>query len=145
MTQAELKYTEIANKALQIFDDLNGGVHSGFRPAHAKGILLAGVFTPAAAAKSITSAPHVQRSSTPVTVRFSDATGIPAIPDSNPNASPRGIAIRFHLAEHVHTDIIAHTVDGFPTRTVEEFVEFLEAVRGSGPGATKPTPIEKYL
>ncbi len=117
----------------------------GFRPAHAKGILLAGVFTPAPAAKSITRAPHIERSSTPVTVRFSDFGGIPAVPDNDPNASPRGMAIRFHLAEHVHTDIIAHSVDGFPVRTAEEFVEFLRAIYASGPGAAKPAPIEKFL
>jgi len=80
-----------------------------------------------------------------VTVRFSDSTGIPTVPDNDPNASPRGIAIRFHLAEHVHTDIIAHSVDGFPVRTAEELVEFLRAVYASGPNAAKPTPVEMFL
>jgi catalase len=145
MTKAELDHTEeIVKEALQAFDDLNGP-QPGFRPAHAKGILLSGSFTPAASAKSITRAPHLQRSPTPLTVRFSDATGIPNIPDNDPNAGPRGIAIRFLLAEHVHTDIIAHTADGFPVHTIDEFVEFLHAVRASGPEAAKPTPIEKFL
>ncbi len=80
-----------------------------------------------------------------MTVRFSDFAGIPTIPDNDPNASPRGIAIRFHLAEHVHTDIIGHSVDAFPVRTVEEFLEFLRAVVASPPDAAKPTPIEKFL
>jgi catalase len=145
MTKAEFDHTdEIAKEALQAFDDLSGP-QPGFRPAHAKGILLSGSFTPAVSAKSITRAPHLQRSSTPVTVRFSDATGIPNIPDNDPNAGPRGIAIRFLLAEHVHTDIIAHTADGFPVHTIEEFVELLHAVRASGPEAAKPTPVEKFL
>jgi catalase len=145
MTKAELDHNEeIVKEALQAFDDLNGP-QPGFRPAHAKGILFSGSFIPAASAKSITRAPHLQRSATPVTVRFSDATGIPNIPDNDPNAGPRGIAIRFLLAEHVHTDIIAHTADGFPVHTIEEFVEFLHAVRASGPDAAKPTPIEKFL
>lgn len=145
MTKAEFDHNEeIVKEALQAFDDLNGP-QPGFRPAHAKGILFSGSFIPAASAKSITRAPHLQRSATPVTVRFSDATGIPNIPDNDPNAGPRGIAIRFLLAEHVHTDIIAHTADGFPVHTIEEFVEFLHAVRASGPDAAKPTPIEKFL
>ena len=145
MTKAEFDHNEeIVKEALQAFDDLNGP-QPGFRPAHAKGILFSGSFIPAASAKSITRAPHLQRSVTPVTVRFSDATGIPNIPDNDPNAGPRGIAIRFLLAEHVHTDIIAHTADGFPVHTIEEFVEFLHAVRASGPDAAKPTPIEKFL
>jgi catalase len=67
------------------------------------------------------------------------------VPDNDPNASPRGIAVRFHLAEHVHTDIIAHSVNGFPTRTAEEFVEFLRAIHASGPGVAKPTPVERFL
>lgn len=127
-----------------VFDDLSGP-QPGFRPAHAKGILLAGAFTPSPAAKSLTRAPHIDRSSTPVTVRFSDSSGVPTIPDNDPNASPRGIAIRFHLAEHVHTDIVAHSVDGFPTRTVGELLEFFRAVLASGPEAPKPTPVEIFL
>jgi catalase len=134
----------LAEQALQAFDNLSG-LHPGFRPAHAKGILLAGLFRPSAGARSLTRTPHIQRESTPVSVRFSNAGGIPAIPDNAPEASPRGMAIRFHLAEHVHTDIIAHSVDGFPVRTMEEFVELLRAIGASGPGVEKPLPIEKFL
>jgi catalase len=65
-------------------------------------------------------------------VRFSDFAGIPTVSDNDPqNASPRGCAIRFHLAEHFHTDIVAHSVDNFPSRTEEGFLEFLNAlIRG---------------
>src|SRR3981081_2471872 len=124
-TQKEDKFTALSKDAIQALDDLNGP-QPGFRPAHAKGILLSGVFTPAANGSSLTRAPHVQRASTPVTVRLSDFAGVPTVPDNDPNgASPRGSAIRFNLGEHVHTDIVAHSVDAFPTRTAEEFVEFL--------------------
>jgi catalase len=141
----QVKTTDsIVSKVLDAFDAINGP-HPGYRPGHAKGILLAGTFTPSPAGASLTRAPHLGRSSTPVTVRFSDGTGLPSIPDNDPNASPRGAAIRFHLAEHVHTDIIAHSVNGFPVRTADEFVEFLHAVRASGPDAAHPTPIEKFL
>lgn len=136
----------LSRDALQALDNLNGGVHPGFRPAHAKGILLSGTFTPSPSGSSLTRAAHIQRQSTPVTVRFSDFAGVPTVADNDPNAaSPRGIAIRFHLAEHVHTDIVAHSVDGFPTRTAEEFVEFLRAAGASGPDAPKPSPIESFL
>ena len=135
---------KLSRDVMQAFDDLNG-VHPGFRPAHAKGILLSGVFTPSPDGSGLTRAPHVHRTSTPISVRFSDFAGVPTVPDNDPNAGPRGIAIRFHLAEHVHTDIIGHSIDGFPTRTAEEFVEFLRAARQSGAGAPKPSPIEKFL
>jgi catalase len=133
-----------SRNVLQAFDDLNG-LHPGFRPTHAKGILLSGVFTPSASVRQLTRAPHLQQEQTAVTVRFSDFGGIPTVADNDPNASPRGMAIRFHLAEHVHTDIIAHSVDGFPTRTAEEFVDFLRAAGASGPDAPTPKPIETFL
>ena len=139
------KFANLGREVLQAFDDRNRGLHPGYRPGHAKGILLAGIFTPSQAGTSLTRAPHLQRQSTAVTVRFSDGAGIPTVPDNDPNASPRGMAIRFHLAEHVHTDIVAHSVDGFPVRTAQELAEFLRAASASGPDAPKPTPIEKFL
>ena len=133
------KTLQLSREILDAFDAANGGVHPGFRPAHAKGVLLTGSFTPASEAGSLTRAPHVQRPSTPVTARFSDFAGIPAVADGDPRgASPRGCAVRFHLAAHVHTDIVAHSVDAFPTRTAEEFLEFLRAV-------TDPHAIERFL
>ena len=101
--------TELSRELIEAFDNVNG-VHPGFRPAHAKGLLLTGVFTPAKEGGDLTRAPHLHRPSTPVSVRFSDFAGVPNIPDNNENASPRGMAIRFHLAEHVHTDIVASIV-----------------------------------
>jgi catalase len=137
--------TKLAGEVLQAFDDLNGGVHPGFRPAHAKGILLTGSFLPSAEGRSLTRAPHLQRDTTAVTVRLSDFGGLPTVPDNDPNASPRGIAIRFHLAEHVHTDIIGHSTNAFPVRTAEELTEFLRAARASGPDVPHPNPIEAFL
>jgi len=135
----------LSRDLLQAFDDLFG-LHPGFRPVHAKGILLSGVFTPSAAVGALTKAPHVSRPSIRVSARFSDFAGVPTVPDYDAEgASPRGIVIRFYLEEHVHTDIIAHSVDGFPTRTAEEFLQFLRAIHASSPGAPKPTPIESFL
>jgi catalase len=121
------------------------GLHPGFRPAHARGVMLSGTFSPASDATSLTRAPHIVRDSTPVTARFSSSTGLPQIPDTDPNANPRGLAIRFHLAEHVHTDIVSHSTDGFPTRTGEEFLELLRAAGSSDPSQPSPTPLEKFL
>ena len=107
--------------------------------------MLSGTFTPDREAASLTRAPHFTRESTPVTARFSSSTGIPLLPDNDPNANPRGLAIRFHLAEHVHTDIVSHSTDGFPTKTGEEFLEFLKALAASGPDVPSPKPIEEFL
>lgn len=138
------KLIRLANDLLQQFDAIFG-LHPGLRPAHAKGVLLTGSFTPSRDAASLTRAPHANRGSTPVTVRFSDSTGLPMIPDNDPNANPRGLAIRFHLADRVHTDIISHSTDGFPTRTGPEFLEFLRAVAASAASTSSPSPIEAFL
>ena len=136
----------LAPQLLDALDKLAGGLHPGFRPVHAKGVMYSGVFTPAPDAAKLTRAPHAARPPTPVTVRFSLSAGIPSIADNDPmGASPQGIAVRFHLAEHVHTDIIAHSHNGFPVRTGEEFLEFLRAVVASGPGGPSPPPIVAFL
>lgn len=134
----------LANDLLQQFDQIFG-LHPGFRPAHAKGLMLTGTFTPSAEAKSLTKAPHASRASTPVTARFSNSTGLPQLPDSAPEANPRGLAIRFNLAEHVHTDIVSHSTDGFPTRDGQDFLELLRAAAASGPDVPSPRPIEQFL
>ena len=131
---------------LDAFDKANRGIHAGFRPAHAKGILLTGTFTPSSEAASLTRAPHLNRSSTPVTVRFSDFAGIPSVADNDPQgAGPRGFAVRFHLAEHLHTDIIGHSVDSFPVRTAEGLVAFLNAVIATDPAGPNPNAVEQFL
>src|SRR5262245_35877622 len=107
----------LAKQLLEAFDELFG-LHPGFRPAHAKGLMCAGVFTPSPEAATLTKAPHAARPSTPVTVRFSNSTGLPTIPDNDAHAGPHGIAIRFHLDEHVHTDMIGEGADGYTFRQV---------------------------
>ena len=141
---ADERIVALSQDLLQVFDSIFG-LQPGFRPAHAKGTLLTGTFTPSPGAASLTRAPHLNRPSTPVTVRFADSTGIPVIPDNDPNADPRGLAIRFHLAERVHTDIISHSTDGFPTRTGQEFLEFLRALAASDPSKLSGSPLEAFL
>jgi len=136
----------LSRDVIQGFDKANGGIHPGFRPAHAKGILLTGVFTPSSGAALLTRAPHIQRDSTPVTVRFSDFAGIPTVPDNDSQgASPRGCAIRFHLAEHIHTDIVAHSVDTFPSHTAEGLLDFINALIATDPAGPHPNAIEEFL
>lgn len=65
-------------------------------------------------------------------MRFSSSTGIPEIPDTDANANPRGIGLRFLLSDdgHKHTDIIAHSTAFFPMRTGEGFLAMLGAIGG---------------
>jgi catalase len=128
------RIVQLANDLLAQLDALFG-VHPGFRAAHAKGVMLSGTFTPSPEANSLSRAPHLTRDSVPITVRFSNGTGLPAIPDNVPESNPRGMAMRFHLADRVHTDIISHATDGFPVRTPQEFLDFLRAVGTGDPSA----------
>jgi catalase len=138
----------IGNPALaqQLLDALDAlsGLHPGFRPAHAKGLMCSGAFAPSPEAANLTRAPLASRPSTPVTVRYSNSTGVPTIPDNDPARSgPRGMAVRFHLGDHAHTDIVAHSTNGFPVRTGEEFLEFLRAAAALGAG--RPEALGAFL
>lgn len=135
----------LINDLLETLDRLSG-LHPGFRPAHAKGTMYSGTFKPSPKAAELTRAPHATRATTPITMRLSASTGIPSIADNDPKGStPQGMAIRFHLGDHVHTDIVAHSHNGFPSPTGENFLAFLQAAAASGPGAANPPPIVAFL
>jgi catalase len=121
------------------------GVHPGARVNHAKGVIVKGTFTPSKAAASVTQAAHFQKQKTPipVTVRFSDGSGVPTIPDTA--EIPRGMAIKFTLPAGGATDIVALSYNGFPVATAEGFRDFLLAIAASGPDKPHPTAIETFL
>ncbi|KAJ7025384.1 catalase related subgroup domain-containing protein [Mycena alexandri] len=126
---SDQKLTALSEEIIAQFDAIFG-LHPGFRPAHARGVMLTGNFEPNSEAAALSKAPHFNQASTPVTVRFSSSTGIPLVPDTDPNANPRGFGLRFNLGDHVHTDIVGHSAPAFPTRTGAEFLEFLRALAG---------------
>ena len=130
----------------QLVDALHaafGDHHS--RAVHAKGIILEGTFTPDPQAATLSRAFHLQHENSRVTVRFSDFTGIPDIPDNIGLANPRGLAIKFQMADGRNTDIVSHSFDGFPTATTDQFRELLLAISTSGANAPKPTDLDKFL
>lgn len=123
---------------------LAGGPHAGYRANHAKGIVVTGMFTPAATAPTLSKAAHFQKT-VPVTVRFSDPTGVPTLPDASPSASPHGIAIRFQLPDGGITDIVSISYNGFPVATPEDFLGLLTAISMTKPDSPKPNPVEQFL
>jgi catalase len=80
-----------------------------------------------------------------VIVRFSDFTGIPDIPDTSPNANPRGFALKFLLADGSNLDIVNHSFNGFPVATAAEFSTLLQALGHSPAGTASPTQFETFL
>lgn len=115
------------------------------RAVHAKGRLLEGTFVPAPEARELTKASLFTEKSMPITVRFSDFTGIPNIPDTVGDANPRGFAVKFSPAGKPGLDIVAHSFNGFPTETADQFAVLLKAIGASGPTASKPTALDTYL
>ncbi|HEY4369093.1 MAG TPA: catalase family peroxidase [Steroidobacteraceae bacterium] len=131
----------------QLVDALNSvfGKHPGARAVHTKGVVFEGDFTPSRSAATISKAPHLQNAPVSVTVRFSDFAGIPTVPDNDPLANPRGLAIRFHLPDGSNSDIVAHSFNGFPSATAADFRDLLIALGRSGADVAKPTPLDTYL
>src|SRR4051794_41729311 len=74
----------------------------------------------------------MQGDSVPVTVRFSNGSGDPELPDYGPEV--RGMAVKFYLPDGSRTDVSAQTVPRFPTRTPDAFMNLL---RASTPGAAR--------
>lgn len=124
---------------------LAGGIHPGLRFTHTKGLVTTGTFTPSPQARTLSRAAHLQGPPVPVTVRFSDGSGIPNIPDNDPNASPHGMAIRFALAGGAYTDIVANSHNGFYVGNGEDFLAFLKAAAATSPKSPHPSPIEAFL
>lgn len=128
-----------------VMTQLAGGVHTGLRLTHTKGLVTTGTFTPAPSAKTLSRAAHLQDTPVPVTVRFSDGTGIPNIPDNNDNASPHGMAIRFALPGNAYTDIVANSHNGFFVGDGNDFLALLKAIAGTNEQSAHPSPIEQFL
>lgn len=135
----------VTEQLVDTMTKLAQGPHKGFRANHAKGVMAQGTFKPSAEAAAITKAAHLQSTESTVLVRFSNATGVPTIPDAAPNAQPKGMAIRFTLPDGSATDIVALSVNSFPVATPEEFLGLLNAVAASGPDVASPKPVEKFL
>jgi len=142
--EASVAPTPLPIALVDAFNKLSDGQHKGFRANHAKGVMLEGSFTPSPDAATFSRAPHFAKT-VPIVVRFSDATGVPTLPDADPNASPHGIAIRFKLPDGTYTDIVSISANAFPVATPEEFLAFLQAAGASGPTTPAPKPIETFL
>src|SRR3954447_23638200 len=109
----------LAEEVVDAINDISGE-HPGHRAAHAKGTLLRGVFTPSGS--GLTTAAHMGDEPVPVTARFSNGGGNPAIPDYAKEG--RGLAVKFYLPDGSKTDIVALSVPSFFVRTPEDFLEF---------------------
>jgi catalase len=117
---------------------VNGGPYPGQRAVHAKGTVCKGTFTPTPEASELSRAAHLQGDPSEVTVRFSNASGSPHSPDSDPLAG-RGLAVKFHLPDGEATDIVSVPLVVFFARNPEDFLEMTRA-RIPDPETGQPDP-----
>ena len=131
----------------QLVNDMNKvfGVHAGFRANHAKGVVVEGHFKASPEAAGLSRAALFGGAEIPATVRFSDSTGVPNLPDGSDDANPHGMAVKFHLPDGSDADIVINSLKFFPVSTGEEFHDLLVAISQSPPDAAKPTKLEQFV
>ncbi len=120
------------------------GSHPGTRANHAKGVVAEASFQPAEGAARLSKASLFAGPAVPAIVRFSDSTGVPALPDGSPYANPHGLSVKFDLPGGP-MDVVANSLKFFPVSTGEAFLALLTALSESGPDAPKPTKADQFI
>ena len=117
-----------------------GGAQPGCRALHAKGTLYRGTFTATPDAAMLSHAKHLDGSTVPALIRFSNGSGNPAQRDGLPGV--RGMAVKFTLPDGSTTDVSTQTARLFVSSTPDGFIDLLKAMR---PGLTTPLRMAKYF
>jgi catalase len=117
-----------------------GGAQPGCRALHAKGTLYRGTFTATPDAAGLSRAKHLDGSTVPALVRFSNGSGNPAQSDGLPGV--RGMAVKFTLPDKSTTDVSTQTARLFVSSTPDGFIDLLKAMR---PGLTTPLRMARYF
>ena len=138
---------EDENVEVELVDAMNKvfGAHPGFRAIHAKGTVVEGSFKGAPNAAALSRATLFDGRTIPVTVRFSNSTGVPTIPDGSPDANPHGMAIKYHLPDGSETDMVINSLKFFPVSTAADLRDLFIAIGASPPDAPKPTKLDQFV
>ncbi|MFO1056795.1 MAG: catalase family peroxidase [Dongiaceae bacterium] len=136
-TPPEVQAVDAINKAF--------GRYPGLRANHAKGVMAEGSFKASPEAAGLSRAALFGGAAIPVTVRFSDASGLPNLPDGSPIANPHGLAIKYHLPDGSETDMVTNSLKVFVVATGDEFRDLFLAVAASPPGAPQPTRLDQFI
>lgn len=122
---------DVAREAVEVLD-IPGGDPTR-RAVHTVGTGARGHFVASDVAKDYCTAEFFQGHEIPVTLRFSNGSGLADPHDSRNDV--RGLAVRFHLANGAAADLLAMTLSEFFTPNVETFLDFARA--------TKPAPVKR--
>ena len=80
-----------------------------------------------------------------LTVRFSNSTGIPNVPDGSRSAIPHGMTLKFHLPNGSDTDMVLNAFKFFPVSTGADFRDMLLALAASPADGPKPTKFDEFV
>lgn len=146
LTGSSLSAAEEPSLEEQIVNALNKvfGTYPSARANHAKGIVAEGHFKAWPQISKLCKAAIFNGSIVPVTVRFSDSTGLPEIPDGSAQANPHGLAIKYHLPDGTETDMVTNSLKFFPVSNGADFRDLFLALAASPPDAPKPTKFEQF-
>ena len=135
------------NTATQTVDTMNKmwGRHPGQRANHAVGVVVEGSFVATPEAAKLSKAVLFSGKPVPMTVRFSNATGMVNLADAADAANPHGMAMRFRPEGAPPVDVGLISLPYFPVATGEEFAALLLAASESPPDAPKPSKIEQFV
>jgi catalase len=123
----------LASELVEMIHEDFQGFHPGYRDVHAQGRYYFAIFKATPEAKKLSRAVHLQGEPIPATVRHGhSASGNPWGPATSPS-----MAVKFYLPDGTVTDLIALTTPLFPTRTPDETLAFLKAVKPD-PSTGKP-------
>ncbi|EWM13448.1 catalase, partial [Kutzneria sp. 744] len=113
---------------VQVVDTMEhlDGRHAGYRRAHARGACFVATFTPTGDAAKYTAAAHLSGEPVSATVRFSNGSGNPAMPDTQPGG--RGMAVKFALPDGTATDLIGVNLPRFLVATPTQFLDLVRAL-----------------
>jgi catalase len=132
--------------AVQVVDTMEhlDGRHPGYRRAHARGACFTATFTPTGEAAKYTTAAHLTGGAVSATVRFSNGSGNPAVPDTQPGG--RGMAAKFHLPDGTSTDLIGVNLPRFLVATPEQFLDLVRALAADkDAGTDDKTHLQGFL
>jgi catalase len=119
------------------FEEVNGGIHAGFRRNHAKGVCVTGSFESNGNGVRLSKAAVFAPGRVPVVGRFSLAGGHPSMPDGPTDVRALGLSFRPPTGEEWRTAMIDIPV--FIVKEPEAFYEQLLASKPD-PATGKPDP-----
>ena len=120
-------------------------VFPGYRANHAKGAVFDGRFLATPEASALSAATVFQGQAVPLTIRYSNAGGLPDAPDNAPQASVRAMAFSFLPPDGASVDLMCINMPVFVVKTPEDFIAFNKAAQASGPGAAQPTQVAQWI